>query len=273
LEFDPIRGLDDSFQDHAAAGWFAGRSSSVAPLSIAARLLSCATSILVAASGVITPVATALHARDARNRQRELLLVGGKYSLAVAGLFFALFVMLGKPLISLWVGPDFEVAHQLLVVLAIGRCIGMSQVVTRSIITAQAKHKILARASILQGVAAVAFAPLVINSFGVVGVCVVVAVADALAEGIFPLLCGCRLTNTSVSRCVRAVVGPTVLATAIPCILLAVIVSWRPVAGWLDLVAYGASFTAFYLALVVLVVERPGLRWKRNHGDPSRCAI
>jgi len=243
----------------------------VACLSIAASLLSGATAIVVAASGVITPVATALHARDARCRQKELLLEGGKYSLAAAGLFLALFVMLGKPLISLWVGSDYETSYQLLVILAIGRCVSMSQVVTRGIITAQAKHKMLALASIFQGVATVAFAPVVIDSLGVVGVCIVVAVADALGEGVFSLVYGCRLTSTSVSRHVQAVVGSTVLATALPCGLLGAVVSWRPVGGWLDLILYGASFAIVYLASVVLVFERPDLRWKRIQGEPSQC--
>lgn len=243
----------------------------VAPLSIAARLLACATALLVAASGVFTPIATALHARNAQKRQRDLLLEGGKYGLAAAGLFLVLFVMLGKPLISLWIGPDFEMAYQLLVVLAIGRCVAMSQVVTRSIITAQAKHKALAFASIVQGIATAVFVPLVIGSLGVVGVCIVVAIADGLCEGIFSLMYGCRLTKTSLGRYVRTAVCPAAFAAAVPVCLLGMVVSWRPVEGWIDLVLYGVSFTAAYLGTALLVFERPVLPWKHVQGEPSQC--
>jgi O-antigen/teichoic acid export membrane protein len=245
----------------------------VTALSIAARLLACASAILVAASGVITPVATALHARDATSRQEQLLLDGGKYGLAAAGLFLALFVMLGKPLICLWVGPDFEVAYPLLVVLAMGRFVSMSQVVTRSVITAQAKHKMLAAASIVQGAGTVVLAPVVIGSSGIVGVCIGVGVMDALCEGLFSLMYGCRLTGTPVRQYAQRVVAPTLLATAVPCALLAAVVSWRPVGGWLDLILYGTAFVAVYLGSVVVVFERPDLRWKRLQGDPSRCGI
>lgn len=229
----------------------------VAPLSIAARLIASASAILVAASGVITPLATTLHAQDDSSRKQQLLFVGGRYSLAAATTFLALFVWLGKPLIILWVGPGMLMAYPMLVVLAVGRLFSMSQVVTRGMITAQARHRALALASLTQVVITLTLGVTLMQSWGVLGLVVAVAISDAACDGVFSWLYGCRLLGVSPLRYAISMVGRTAAALAMPCALLATATWLRPVCTWLELCVYGGGFTLFSLACVLLVNECP----------------
>ncbi|MCY2988663.1 MAG: oligosaccharide flippase family protein [Planctomycetota bacterium] len=233
--------------------------SLVAPLSIAARLIACASAILVAATGVITPIATALHAQQDRRHEHQLLLAGGKYSLAAATLFLALFVLLGKPLIHLWVGPDLALAYPLLAIMAVGRWASMSQVVTRGMITAQNKHRALALATVSQGVVTLILGIVLMQWWGVAGLVAAIALGDAVCEGGFSLVYGCRLLGYSPLQYLRSIASTSLIALTVPCGLLAAVTWWRPVSGWLDLVLYGATFALVSVASVVGVIEQPNL--------------
>ena len=233
--------------------------SLVAPLSIAARLIATASAILVAATGVITPIATALHAREDHERQQDLLVEGGKYSLAAATLMLALFLLLGKPLIHLWVGPEMALAYPLLALMAIGRWVSMSQVVTRGVITAQAKHRWLALSSMVQAIVTLGLGLALLKPLGVIGVVLALAVGDAICEGLFSLTFGCKLLGISPWRYVARITGPTLIALTIPVTTLTAATWLRPVATWLDLIVYGTSFSVVSVAAVVGWNERPAV--------------
>lgn len=218
-------------------------AAAVTPLSIAARLIATASAILVAATGVVVPIATAMHARRDHDAQRSLLREGGTYSLAAATVLLVLLLLLGRPLIHLWVGPDMDSAYPLLVVLAVGRWISMSQVVTRGMITAQARHRTLALVNLAQAVLTVVLIAALLRPWGVIGAVAAVALGDALCDGVFSMVFGCRLLGLPVARYVLTILAKTAAALALPCALLAAAIWWRPVTGWIELVAYGGVFS------------------------------
>jgi O-antigen/teichoic acid export membrane protein len=229
--------------------------SMVAPLSIAARLIASASAILVAASGVITPLATT----------------------SAATIFMALFVWLGKPLIVLWVGSDMLLAYPMLLILAAGRWLSMSQVVTRSIITAQARHRALALSSLAQAVVSLGLGLVLIRFWGVFGIVAAVAVGDAVCEGLFSWFYGCRLLGVSPLRYAFRVIGSTIAALALPCGLLAAATWLRPVDTWLELCIHGMGFVLLSLVCVLLVNEysllKSRLQTRATTGEQAPCAI
>ena len=233
-------------------GVFSG-ASVVVPLSVAARLVATASALLVASSGVITPHATSLHASKSKAEQNRLLLLGGYYATAGAGMIFALFYLLGEPLLRLWVGAELATAYPLLVTLGAGRCASMTQVVTRSIITAQARHRSLAFASVTQGVMTLLISLALIEPYGVLGVAIAVAVADACCEGGFALIFGCQLLKQPMSTYLLRTVGTAALALTPPSACLAVALQGYPVAGWTGLALHGIGFcvgSALWMALI-----------------------
>src|SRR5262249_49312860 len=76
----------------------------VTPYNIASRLVSYVTSILIAGTGVLTPVTTAYHANDKHREQKTLFVTGSKYCLTLSLFFLALLIIVGKAFIALWMG-------------------------------------------------------------------------------------------------------------------------------------------------------------------------
>ncbi len=218
----------------------------VTPFSIAARLVAYAALIVAASAAVATPLATKLHATENWAQQQTLALRGSRFAASLALFLLGLFVLLGRPLITLWVGPRLADAYPLLVLLALGELIPMSQLAMESLLLAAARHKALALASIIETVMAAGLALLLLRPFGLAGACVAFAVSAACCRGLFTLVYGCRVARLPLRQYVRAVVLPA-LGTAAPSILLlGILVRFRAADGWPGITLYGAAAAATF---------------------------
>jgi O-antigen/teichoic acid export membrane protein len=231
----------------------------VTPFAIASRLQEYATSIVSSSAGVLTPVATAFHAEEKHSQQQKLFVLGGKYCLALALFFCMLFLFLGRPFLTLWMGPTFASSAILLTILAIGELIPMSQYATNSLVLGMSRHKTLALMALIENVLAVGLILLLLGPLGLAGVCLGVALAGAIFRGIGPLVFGCRLVRISIWEYVRRAILPSVTAVALPTIALASIAHWQPPCSWLSLILEAGLFAAIYAvsSALVLIGYRP----------------
>jgi O-antigen/teichoic acid export membrane protein len=222
----------------------------VAPFNVATGLLSYANQFLIAGTQVLTPVATAMHARDDQERQRALFLTGGRGCLALSLLLVSLFVFLGKPLIRLWMGPSMEHAYLLLLILSAGELLPMSQWITYSMILGKGRHRILAISSVLEiTTSAVAALLLTASDGGLVSVCLALAIPAALARGVCPMVFGCGLVGLSPASYLAQAVLPPLLAAAGPVLLLGLATTWWTPATWPAVILCGGGYTIFYLSV------------------------
>ena len=183
----------------------------VAPFNVATGLIGYANQFLIAGTQVLTPVATALHARDDQERQRALFVTGGRGCLALTLLLVSLFVFLGRPLIRLWMGPSMEYAFPLLLILSAGELLPMSQWITYSMILGKGRHRILAICSLLE-IAVSAGAALLLTAAGgsLTAVCAAIALPGAVGRGVVPLLFGCRLVGIAPAQYLGRALLPAV---------------------------------------------------------------
>lgn len=226
----------------------------VTPFTVAMRLIGYANQFLIAGTGVLTPVATALHARDDQDRQRDLLLTGGRACLALALLFASIFVFLGQPLIRLWMGPALaEIAYPLLLIVTAGQILPMSQHITYSIILGKGRLHILAASTLLEmTVSAAAALLLASQGHGLTGVCLAVAIPAALCSGASPLVYACRTLGVPLATyVVRALLPPLVMAAG-PALLLGLVTSaWTP-SSWPAFFVFAGVYALGYLCVVVV---------------------
>lgn len=222
----------------------------VTPFSIAARLLAYGRDFLVSSTGVLTPLAISLHAEDKTSQQQKLFLEGSKYCLGMALFFLSLFVLLGKPMIALWMGPDLAWSSQLLLILALGEVLPMSQWVAYSIILGKYRHRELACVSIVENMLAIPLALMLIGPYGLIGVCIAFAIPGAIFRGLFQLLYASRLVHVSIGRYVMQVLLPILAAWALPAIGLAALVQWKSPQTWPALFLYTAGYGACHVLTV-----------------------
>jgi O-antigen/teichoic acid export membrane protein len=210
----------------------------VTPYAIAARLIGYASSVLISATGVLTPLAASFDAEESRDRQRTLFLEGSKYCAALAFFFFTLFLCLGRPLLRLWMGPLWQRAFPLLVILAIGEALPMAQWVTQSMILGMGRHSWLALLGLGELGVGIPLALVLMADHGLAGLCIAFAVPGMICRGVIPMLFGCRLVRIPVRELGRQALVPSLMVAGLPALGLGLLVAWKAPDTWLQLVAY-----------------------------------
>jgi O-antigen/teichoic acid export membrane protein len=229
--------------------------AAVTPFAAARRLQDYSNNIITATTGVVTPLATGLHARQEHDRQRELFLVGGKFASALASFFAVYFIVIGRPLIGLWMGPELAFAGGLLLILAVGEVMQAAQSVTANIILATAKHRPLAVLSLVETVVAVGGAMLAGRRWGLVGVCASLAIAQTCCTGLFQVWNGSRLARVPVATYVRRALSPG-LASAIPAgVILYFLLGRWPADTWSRLLALTGVYGVLWLLGAFLLLD------------------
>ncbi len=223
----------------------------VTPFSVARRLQDYANRVLWTATGVMTPVATRMFAEGDRRSQERLFVEGGRWCLAVALLLLTLFVVLGHALIAAWMGPALAHAATLLVVLATGDILTMSQSITGTIVLGAARHRVLALVALSEAAAMLVLAFLLAPHLGLSGVCLALAAPRLLITGIGTLLQGCRVVGMAVGTYLRRLLWPLVPAVLPVVTLFGVIAHVRPAHGFADVIVYGSMFSAAFAASCV----------------------
>jgi O-antigen/teichoic acid export membrane protein len=229
----------------------------VTPYSIAARLVSYAGTVLMTGTGVLTPLATALHAREKHAQQQQLFLQGGKYCLALALFFLGLFVFLGAPLIDLWIGRPLGDAALVLLLLALGEVGPQSQWVTFSTVLGMNRHRLWACMGLLEVVSVVVLALALLEPYGLPGVAVAIAMPGAVCRGLVPALYACRLLRVPLRQYARQALLPAVAAAAVPVAGLALATAWLIPADWLELCGYGAGYGLVFLGMGAIFLVGP----------------
>lgn len=226
----------------------------VTPFSIAQRLMAYGHDFLVASTGVLTPVAITLHADQRDDQQKILFLEGSKFCLALSMFFLSILMILGQPIIAVWMGSQFAWAHTLLLIMAIGEALPASQWVAYSIILGKYQHKRLGQMGILENVLAVGLALALVKPFGLVGVCIGFAVPGTLCRGLFQLVFASRLVKVPLRHYASQVLLPVLSATAPPIVGLLILANWRMPHNWLSLLLYLTAFGCVYVTSCLLLI-------------------
>jgi O-antigen/teichoic acid export membrane protein/glycosyltransferase involved in cell wall biosynthesis len=227
--------------------------NAVTPFNVASRLTGYTNQIMQSSTGVLTPLATTLHARSQEKEQQQLFMLGGKCCLILVLFFVSLFVFLGKPFITLWVGPDLADSWKLLLILIVGELIPMSQGVTNSVILSKNRHRLLACYGVAEVVLALSLAYFLASRYGLYGACFGVAIPGVFCRGLFQMFYGCRVLELPVWTYVRQALLPPLLGTLLPSFGLGVLTVLHRPDSWLQLIAYGLAFAVAYLFFAMLL--------------------
>jgi O-antigen/teichoic acid export membrane protein len=238
-------------------GWALGPTQ-VTHYSLSRRLVDYAEAFLVSATGVMTPTFASLEAEGDVGRQQQLFTLGGRLSAAVAFLFLGFVLLLGGPFLTLWLGAPWARHVPLLWVLALGEVLPLTQSVTGCMLLGLARHRRLAALLVAEVVAIALGTALVTRSYGLLGICAVLAIAGALFRGILVLTFGCRVLRLPLRTYLAETLAPAFLACGLAALGLQALVWLNPPTSWprfvVSLAAYG-----FLSVPAVLVLGGPAL--------------
>jgi O-antigen/teichoic acid export membrane protein len=175
---------------------------------------------------------------------------------ALTLLLVVILVVLGQPIIVAWVGPQLSHAAILLTILAIGELLPGSQYVTNSMIFATARHRALAFLAIIEVVTAGALAWGLGRSFGLIGLCVGIAVPGLICRGFGQIVLGCRIASVAPLRYVLTALIPPVACAAVPTACLVAVTRWRAPANLPEVALYALGFSVLYALCCVAVMGR-----------------
>jgi O-antigen/teichoic acid export membrane protein len=223
----------------------------VTPFSIASRLVVYANALVQAGTGVLTPVSTALHAEGKHDQQRKLLLLGAKYCTALSLFFVSIFILLGSPLISLWIGKKMDGAPVLLAILALGEALPMSQGISYGVILGMGRHRGLACLGLLESAVAGVLAILLAKPFGLLGVCIVLAATGTVCRGLLQMAYACRICGVRLSEYFVQALAAFAFA-AVPASALGGLVAWRVPRNWFQLLAYMAIYCSLWVVISIV---------------------
>jgi O-antigen/teichoic acid export membrane protein len=237
----------------------------VTTYNIVTRLTYTAKELVVASTGVLTPVATSLHAAEDHSQQRRLFVEGGKYCQACALLFLGLFVFFGKPLLDLWMGPSLKdpaqltLAFDLLLLFALGQVLPMSQWITHSMILAMNRHRFMALVGIVESIVATGLAFALARPYGLMGVCGAFIGCEVVCRGVIKFLYACWLVGVPWWRYVGQALLLPLVPAALPLLALAALAQWWVPRTWPELIVQGAGFTVVFVAACALFL----VGWER----------
>lgn len=156
--------------------------SGVTPYALARRLGELTSVAVLQFLKVIMPLASELDASADGRTLRTLYIVASRVTLGMAVPVAVVLVVLGGPILALWVGPAYAEHARLVAVLAIASLIATSQWPAAEILQGMARHRIVASISLAAGVANIALSVLLLPALGLLGVALGTLIPTAVAS-------------------------------------------------------------------------------------------
>jgi O-antigen/teichoic acid export membrane protein len=228
----------------------------VATFTIARQLTTYVSMVMLSLTQIAAPRAAVLFFSQQADEQKTLFIGGGRAAIALALFFVGGFLSLGSPFISLWQGGRQDAAYIPLVILLLGEVFPMGQGVTYSVLTAMGRHRQLAQLALCEGMTSLCLAAAAIRPFGMLGVCIAIAISSFVFRGLCPWLLACRLFNVRPSSYLREAVVPISAVWVITVAGMSLLAIKSPPQGWATLIGYGALYAALYLLASAFVILR-----------------
>lgn len=234
--------------------------SSVTPYAIARRLSELARVVAIQFVKVLMPLASQLDARGDRVGLQSLYITATRVVLMIFLPFAAVLMVLARPILVVWVGPEYGDAAVLVVILTLAGLMDISQWPGEQVLQGMARHHLLALMALANGVANISLSVLLVQRFGVVGVAFGTLVPMTVETLFFVMPYVWRVIGITPSRAVRhallPVLVPAVLAAAL-CYVLRDVVGVPSTVGTITLALVGVTtYLAIYLRFGASAAER-----------------
>ena len=230
-------------------------SVAITYFSIGARLVGYGTRFAGGMNDVFTPMSSHFDAAGNIEGLRKILVQGTRACALMMFPICAMLIILGKPIIALWMGPRYvPVSYPILVIMAVGSSLYTVQGPSFRILYGMARHGWLAVMRLSEGISVLLLSILLIHYLGITGVALGTAIPLACSSLFFYPIHLCRLLKTSVAQYLMRVYLPPLGLCAPMALALVLLRRLFPVANYgtisLEIISgallYGVTFGWFF---------------------------
>jgi O-antigen/teichoic acid export membrane protein len=145
-------------------------SSAVAYFAIGSRLVDYATDTVSSLAQIFVPMSSHSQARGDIRQLRKMFVAGNRGCALIIFPITAIFLILGKSLIEVWMGAKYiATSYPVLVVLIIPSTLMLSQATSGRMLYGMAKHRMWSRIVLIEGTANIILSVVLVQRFGILG--------------------------------------------------------------------------------------------------------
>jgi O-antigen/teichoic acid export membrane protein len=252
--------------------------TAVTPYALARRLGEVTALAAVQCLKVVMPIASELEASDDRQKLRHLYITGSRLALAVAAPVAAVLMVVGGPVLGLWVGPKYAGEGALVAILAAASLLASSQALATQILLGIARHRLVAISAVASGLANVVLSIVLLQWFGLPGVAIGTLIPNAVTSLCVVIPFANRTLGVSPGKALRKIWVPGLLPAIGASVVLwllqrhsgthtpAEVIAWVATAGLVYVIGYlamPACAAERGLLLDAMAAVSPRLRLER----------
>lgn len=178
-------------------------SAAVTYFAIGSKLVEYPASLVINLAQIFTPMASHYDAMGDQGALQKVFVAGNRACALVIFPLCAALIILGKPIIELWVGARYLSSYSILLVLIVPRSLLLAQSGSIRILLGLGRQRMLALVSLLEGVANLVLSIVFVRHWGIFGVAVGTALPLACTSLLFLPRHLCRILSVPVREFVR----------------------------------------------------------------------
>ncbi|MCX5699838.1 MAG: oligosaccharide flippase family protein [Candidatus Omnitrophica bacterium] len=171
--------------------------------SIALKLIDYSRDIISVMTSVLVPTTSELDAKKEFAKVQRLLILGTKYSFMLTLPIAFSFILLGKPLIGLWMGQKYASSATILMILVIPQLLSISQYMSSVILQGIGKLKTFTTFILLEALANLILSLILIKHYGLIGVALGTAIPFIINKAIILPVYICKVVGQNLIEYIK----------------------------------------------------------------------
>jgi len=224
----------------------------IAIWAVALRLTETIQRITGTLNGVLFPVVVDSATAGEADRLKLLFLQGTRLSLAMVILIAAGLVLLARPLVMVWVGPQFSESIPIIYILALVVIVRVGNSTATTVLKGAGKHRLLAASNISLALANLALSVALVRSYGLIGVALGTVIPLTIVSAFVLFPAACRRVGVSLDLAFSSAIWPALWPIA-PVAMLLVVTRGLMAASPAAIVIQAGLAALLYAALFMLV--------------------
>ena len=249
--------------DAVVIGIFLG-TSAVAVWAIAQRLIEIVQRITDQLNSVLFPIVVDSSTVQQVDRLQKILVQGTRLSLAMVVPIATVLGLTARPLVMVWVGPDFAASVTVIYILSIMVALRVGSATSAVILKGSDQHKFLAVSNLSMALGNLVLSVLLVRVYGLIGVAAGTLIPMIIAAIFVVFPAACRRVNMPVATVARKSVWPA----AWPALVMGgfVLLTRESMAGsWSLLILQSLTAAAIYAGLFIsLAINADERDWYLN---------